>query len=438
MGYTGCTASHTPTCEPPVPDAPTAPWPWLPTDGGPVAFDLTAEQVATIRGLLAWWDDTEAGAPGLAHPDGVPLGGRPRSELETAVEVFMDAAILEDWSGPVDSPWGRLPAEEADDLLAEVPDPELRRRWREGGRHHLTPSVEARELWAEAARGAAGIDPKRPFGTSLVERDVRRILDQDGRRDTDAVRALGDRARAELLPMLQRFVQHATLPLGRYSRVDGTWRPGPAPAEALDAETWWWRLCGEAARMNAGFSQTLRALHHLVDEGRIAGDYATLVARFDLADHYGAGRHLRWSGTWNERLVAATQAFPDQRVFRAQLVRQANARAEFAAARDHLMAMARWTSALPGLSLANPGWPAVLLLEGIACRRGLGLLDDGCFLDALTDPGHDDAATPWDVVFRALHSGRDVFGDDVLWRHAEAVSAQLQLMRSARPAAGMR
>lgn len=411
----------------------TAPWCWAPRDRGPVAFDLTPEHVAAIRDLVAWWDDTEAGAPGLADLELVPLGGRPPTELETAIAVFMDAATLGSWPGPVRSPWGRLPAEEAQDMLAELPDAELRDRWRQGGTLQLAPSAAALALWAEAERGPGGFDPKRPFGSAETQQDLRRILDPDERLDDDAVAALGAKAQSELLPMLQRFVQHATLPLGPYCQVDGAWTPGTAEAEALDAETWWWRSCGEAAIMNTGFSATVRALHHLVDEGRIFGDYAALSARLELHDHYGAARHLQWTGSWTERLEAATAAFPEQRVFRLQLVRQANARAEFEVARDHLVAMERWTPPLPGLSLTNPGWPAVLLLEGIACRRGLGLLDDAAFLDALRDPTHDPDATPWDVAFRVLHEGREVFDDDVLWRHAEAVSAQLQLMRSARP-----
>lgn len=413
----------------------TAPWIWTLRDRDPVDFDLTADHVSAIRDLVAWWDDTEAEAPGLATPDLVPLGGRPQTELQTAVEVFLFNATLESWDGPVHSPWGSLPAEEASDLLANLPDAALYDRWRQGGALDLTPSAEARALWAEAGFRASGIDPKRPFGTANLERDLRRLLDPQERLDDEALAALGDRGRAELLPMLQRFVQHATLPLGRYSRADGTWTPGAAPTEAIDADEWWWRVCGEAATMNTGYSATVRALHHLVDEGRITGDYTELTQRFALHDHYGASQTLKWTGGWTERLRAAAKAFPEQRVFHLNLARQANARADFAAARDHLMAMERWTPPLPGLSLAHPGWPAVVLLEGLACRRGLGLLDADAFLDALTDRSHDADATPWDVVYRVLHRGRDLFDDAVLWRHAEAVSAQIQLMQSARPRA---
>jgi hypothetical protein len=409
----------------------TAPWPWTPRDGNPVAFHLTDAHLSAIRRLVAWWDDTEAGAPGLAHPDLTPLGGRPRTELETAVEVFLDAATLPEWDGPVTSPWDALPPDEADDWLSDLPDPALRDRWQRGAAHTLTPSEEARTLWSEANRGASGIDPKRPFGTAVVARDVQRLLDPDKTLDDDALTALSDRTRAELLPMLQRFVQHATLPLGPYARIDGCWAPGTPPAEALDAPEWWWRLCGEAAAMNTAYSATLRALHHLVDEGRIAGDHAELVERFALDDHYGAPQHLKWTGSWSERLDAAIAAFPDQRVFRLQLIRQANARADHAVAREHLEAMDRWAGPLPGLSLANPGWPAILLLERLVCRRGLGLLDSEGFLDALTDDTHDAEATPWDVVYRTLHEGRAVFEDAVLWRHGQAVSAQIQLMRAA-------
>lgn len=412
---------------------PTAPWTWKRRDGGPTHFELTEAHLAAVRELVVWWDDTEAGAPALAHPDLVSLGSPPRTELEMAAAVFMDAAAIDTWPGPVHSPWGDVPAEDADDLLSALPDGPLHTRWRRGGHLHVAPSPAARALWAAAARGPAGIDPKRPFGTATVMRDLRAILDPQGQLDAAALATLGDQARAELLPMLQRFVQHATLPLGPYSRVDGAWVPGRPPAEELDAMDWWHRLCGEAATMNAGYSATIRALHHLVDEGRVEGDYPELVERYRLHDLYGAPAGLRWTGGWTARLEAAVAAFPEQRVFRLQLVRQANARAEFPTARVHLEAMDRWAPPLPGPTLATPGWPAVLLLEGLACRRGLGLLDRQAFLDALTDRGHDPDATPWDVVFRVLHHGRDVVDDPVLWRHAEAVSAQLQLQLAAAP-----
>ncbi|MEL6547577.1 MAG: hypothetical protein AAFQ82_23340, partial [Myxococcota bacterium] len=216
----------------------TAPWTWANLEEEPDLI-VTDEHLALIRALKVGFETVENGAASVEIPEAVEVIP---TDFERVVDLFLNHATLERFGGRMINPYS--PDDDELFLLEDVPDPEIRALFESGEDIEFEASESELALFAEANLGSEGIDPKRPFGSQSVSRDVRRIIDPEkklNRKDFSKARKYHE---SRMLVLLQFFVQNAKLSTGTYTKKDYEWRiagDDEPKAEQIDVDEWYGR-----------------------------------------------------------------------------------------------------------------------------------------------------------------------------------------------------
>ncbi|MGR3435361.1 MAG: hypothetical protein ACU0CO_10810 [Shimia sp.] len=391
-------------------------WPWPERDDETVEVVLTAEAIAAIRAGLVWWDATENGAPGL-YDAGDEEEDEERSDPgDAARDVFFQRGEVSEWAGPIRNPFPDLDPATRAECLEDLPDPTLRARLETEREIDFTPDADLLSLWNEANLGPEGIDPKRPFGMSDVQRHMRTLLDPD---ETDPdFEARATRAEAGMMPMLMRFLQTAEVAPGCYLRgADHLWHKpeetdeagGTAGGDALTYSEWVDRTYSAYLHQSRAYVATMEAVAHLMSEGRLQGTMAEVHAAMRLGDAYDSLEDTYSEVTTETALRHAHDRFdaPDKRLILALLLRILNAQGRH----EEVRALCRDAPQMPTeqpLLKDGIGWPLLLDLERQLAEFGIDVAESGLYLDQ-TQNWDDLEGLGWsDVHNRA-------FGDEPDW-----------------------
>jgi hypothetical protein len=417
-------------------------WIWANLEAERSVTTVTEEHLAAIRNLVAYWEPAETGAAGLADEDFLELYDAMEPEFEGALEVFMTSADLPQFKGKISNPY-RDASEEQRALIEDVPDKDIRALLVSGEDIEFEASGEELALWREANRQASGINPKRPFGSENVSRDVRAIVDPEKTLSNAAFSKKRKHLESRLLLLLQYFVQNAKLEPGTWRRgEDWVWRltdpDEPPPAEDLTRTEWVQRMYSQLFYEHREYHETLRCLAHLIWNNRLEGSYSELVRQFKLETHFDGSQSI-YEGRSEDRLRAALTHFPEkitaddgQCWFTMMLVRLLNAQARFPEARDVLEKAGIFDMPAKTVDFGSINAMGLLFLEVIIVRRGLELLDDDEFQSILAGC-HSRWRTEsdlWRFVYDVQHDPDRIEDPKNLGLpHAQSVAVQLEVMR---------
>ena len=412
----------------------TAVWPWPERTYGVTKVTLGENELAFIRGLTVMWNSAEHGAAGLADADFYELEDSPDETL-SLVEMFLSTAKIDSWAGQVRNPFGAIP-DDASYWFDHVPDSDIAARLRSGEDIAFKPDADLIRLWKSADLRGTGIDPKRPFGSGHVSRDVRALIDTDKAMKPKAFRARMKHLEAQMLLMLLRFVQNAELPLGDYARgSDGRWVPADmletgAGAE-ITHEEWVQRLYPGQIYQTRDYVKTLRAAAHLMWEGRLSGEYRTVSESLALGNAYGVPERTYSEVSTDEAARVGLSAFQEEELkpLTRIMVRILNSQSRF----DEALKVLETSDALPDAVFdqrdgITPSF--VLQAEATLARIGQRVLADGVYIDAMESfpklPGMS-----WRWLYDILYADpRAQEGTQPhLVQHMQAIAAQIRFMR---------
>lgn len=422
----------------------TAPWMWQDLDSLRSVTEVTQDHIDRIRAYAVWWDSVESGAAGLAE-DSLPDQDGGKADFTAAVEVFMNAATLPRDQGKIRNPFAGMPEDDLDFLLGDTPDATIGEVLRRGEDIEFAATPEDLLLWAEASRGAEGIDPKRPFGSENPSRDIRRLIDPDKALSNAAFAKRRKTLESRQLLMLLFFVQTADLAPGTWQRGDDwIWRrlrPGERPDyPELTRREWIDALYPRHHHECEDYIETIHCLQKLVYDDRVRGSYAGLTRQFKLDNLFDGEMRARHEGRSEDHLRAALRHFPDRRGaetspwFTLVLVRMLNAQARFAEAREVLAAADLFDISPADVRFDQVDAINCAFLEGIIARSGLGMIGDD-ELCAILAGTHRAWAVPgrtslWSFIWDLRHEPERLEESEkppgVL--HARALAAQLELM----------
>ena len=412
-------------------------------------FLLTPEHIARIRTLAAGWDGAENGAASLMFPyetDAELDDGEATESLFTPCEIFLNSADPGDWAGSIASPYAHPPflGQQSAAELESVPDQAVIAPLAAGETFAFQAEPAEIALWAEADLRGDGIDPKRPFGSGNVRRDIKQIIDPAGtlsKRDLDA---LIPRLESRMVLLLQYFLQHAAIEPGvfeqpegwNWTRKEGTETDG---AEFIDAQEWAQRLSSAFHYQTRDYSESCKCLAHLVWEDRVDGDYADMVRQFRLDNFYTIDTHQRYDGTTLDILAAGLEAFGGssdidaRRILMLRAVRIYNSRADYALASALLE---QWAGHISGFDpKTHPiGSPeGLMFFEWLIAARGTDAISDEAFRDLLFGSQRSErfADNPWDWVWKLAHEWDDMTYEDdgPFLAYIQGAAVQLMLMR---------
>ena len=421
----------------------TAPWIWQDLESAASVTTVTADDLAQIRKLVVYWDTAENGAAGLADGDFFALDDD-GDHLSTVVDIFLNTATLPQLSGTIINRYADADKGDISVLLGDVPDAEIRAILMFGEDIEFKATEQDRTLWTEANLRGSGIDPKRPFGSENVSRQIRPIIDPEKTLPKKQFIEHLRRVESRMMLMLQFFVQNAQLEPGSYMRDSSyTWllvADGEADAENLTRVQWSGRMYDQMWDECIEYTKTLQALIHLVWENRLAGTYGQLAEQFKLGTHFDSGRYQKYTGTIEERFQAALAYFPERRGeterpwFTLSYVRLLNAAARFEEARQVLEKADLFDIAASDVDLTTVNPLGVALLESLVTKRGLEIIDDSAFQDIISGAHREWQTKPvsiWSFVWDTQYYDEKYSGDadSPGVKHAQAVTAQIQLMR---------
>lgn len=421
----------------------TAGWIWQSLEAARSVTVVAQAHLAQIRRMVVYWNSAESGAAGLADADFLELDGPLEPAFKAALEIFMTTAELPSFDGKVLNPYARARKNDRA-LLEDTPDAEVVALLLSGHDFDLKAAPEEVALWSAANRRASGIDPKRPFGSESVSRDVRAIIDPHKKLSNAAFSRRRKHLESRLLLLLQFFVQNGRLEPGVYRRgSDWVWRrmedSDAPPVETLTRQEWAGRMFGQMHYQCQEYAETLHCLIHLVWDNRLTGSYAVLARQFKLENHFDSQRRAEYEGGVEERLRTALVHFPERNGetaspwFTLTLARILNAQARFAEAGDVLKQADLYELAPDEVDLSTINAIGIAFLEGLITRRGLDLLDEEQFQSILAGCHSDwrTRSTLWDFVWNVRREP-DRCGEgpgSPGTAHAQALAAQVELMR---------
>ena len=424
----------------------TAPFPWAELFSERTIVEVTEAHIAHIRGLCVCWEAVENGAAGLTDAEDDDGTTPTPDNIEDAIAVFLQAATLPVTSGRVRNPFAGIDLDDDAFMLDDTPDQTVADLLRAGADFDFVATETDLALWAEANRGAEGIDPKRPFGTENPSRDVRRLVDPDKTLSNAAFSKRRKQLESRQMLMLLFFIQNAQLEPGtwRMAEEDGAWRrlqPGePLPHRMLTRCEWIDALYRRHHYECQDYTATIHCLQKLVFDDRVRGSYAEMTRQFKLDNLFGGEMRAEHVGSAEEHLRTALGHFPDRRGgpetpwFTLALVRMLNAQARWAEARAALEAADLFDIDRKDVQLDHVDALNCAYLEGLIARNGLGLIPDDEFNAILCDTHRR-----WKIFGRRSLSSfvRDLryhperYEDDAQppgVTHARALVAQLELM----------
>ncbi len=293
-------------------------WPSIYDDDKP--FRLTEAHIKDIRELVSYWSVTETGAAMLATADFEELEDVHEDDdpedraFLTALDIFLSLAELQSWTGTIRNPYSSN-ADEYTWLLSAAPDQDVVKDFRAGKDLAFQASEEEQQLWQAANLRNCGIDPKRPFGTGHVSRDIRAIIDPEKRLPAAKFRQRRKFLESRMVLLLQFFVQHAHIEPGLFQRIGGQfeWQPvngDDVPSgEEIDICTWRSRTITPFVDMTRDFADTIKCLAHLAWNNRIEGRYIDHVKTFKLDNHYTLETNASYVGDLGEQVSTGLQHF---------------------------------------------------------------------------------------------------------------------------------
>ncbi len=422
-------------------------WTWRSLSEGASLTEVTAEHIARIRDLTVVWNEAESGAAVLAAPDFTEmeeLRDEPdEKDFLQALEVFMTTATVPGYEGAIRNAYARA-GEDNRSGLQNAPNREVANQLLSGQDIDYRAEPDEITLWQNANRRSWGIDPKRPFGSENVSRDVRSLIDPDKKLSNAAFAKRRKWLESRMLLMLQFFVQNATLAPGLWRRGnDWTWRPigpdDPPPGEPLTRAEWTSRMYLQNHYENQDYTETIHALIHLAWDNRISGSYTEQVRQFSLQNHFDSRTRVQYEGSFDERFQAALAAFPERKGdgsvpwFTLSYVRILNAQARFGEAQAVLEAASLFEIDRAEVDFSTINTIAIAWAEGLIARHGSGILSESEYKAALFGKNPDWYVQPalWDFIWN-LHHNPDRFTGDAQEpsvTHARALAAQMELSR---------
>ena len=425
----------------------TGSWTWRSLSEERSLTEVTKDHIARIRTLTVAWNEAENGAAVLADAAFTEIE-RLRDDPDeegflAALEVFVATATVPAYEGTIRNPYAKAGKDERW-LLEHTPAREIADLILSGQDIDYVAESDDLTLWQNANRRSWGIDPKRPFGSENPSRDIRVLIDPDKKLGNAAFGKRRKWLESRMLLVLQFFVQNAALAPGLWRRGDDwVWRPvgpddPPPPGEELTRGEWQSRMYLQNHYENVAYTETIRALAHLVWNNRLTGSYAEFVRQFKLANHFDGRLDGHYEGNVDERFRAALAAFRERRGaeeipwFTLSYTRILNAQARFEEARAVLEASDLFEIDLQEIDLSTVNPLAIAWAEGLIARHGTGMLPEEDFQSALFGMKHWFVRpTLWDFVWAVLHQperyqeGAESPGLD----HARAMAAQLELLR---------
>ncbi|MQY47117.1 hypothetical protein GAO09_13845 [Rhizobiales bacterium RZME27] len=422
-------------------------WTWRKRSEGRGLLEVTEAHLERIRGLTVIWDAGEAGAAVLADDEFSDLDNLDQEdeELATVLGIFMVSARVPAFEGLVRNPYAR--AGEDDRFgLDDVPASDIAKLLLSGQDIALKAEPDEVALWDNADRRFYGINPKRPFGSENVSRDVRALVDPEKTLSNAAFAKRRKWLESRLLLLLQFFVQNAVLPLGKWVRDDErNWRlldPNETPpaGEEISRKEWASRMFLQNYYENRDYTDTLHALFHLARTDRLSGSHADIVKRFKLDNHFDAVSDFAYQGAIEERFLAALKFFPERLKdpgvpwFTLSYARVLNASARFEEAHAVLEAAGVFDITREELNSSTINTVLIAWVEGLIARYGSGRLP-GRELFAILNGGH----SKWYVqptlisIFQQWRSYPKEYRDDAEepgLDHARAMAAQLELIQT--------
>lgn len=423
-------------------------WTWRSLSEGVSLTEVTQEHIARIRGLTVIWNEAESGAAVLAAPDFAEIeelrDDPDEKDFLNALEVFMTTATDAGYEGMIRNPYARA-GEDDRYGLENVPNREVADQLLSGQDIVYRAEPDEITLWQNANRRSWGIDPKRPFGSESVSRDIRALIDPDKKLSNTAFTKRRKWLESRMLLMLQFFVQNATLAPGLWHRGDDwVWRPvgpddPPPPGELLTGSEWIGRMYLQNHYENEEYTETIYALIHLVWNNRLSGSYAELVRQFSLDNHFDSRIRVQYEGSFDERFRTALAAFPERKGdgsvpwFTLSYVRILNAQARFDEAQAVLEAVDLFEIDRAEVDFSTINTIAIAWAEGLVTRHGSGILSDEEYQAALFGGNPDWYVWPalWDFIWD-MHYNPDRFADgnkEPSLIHARALAAQIELSR---------
>lgn len=359
----------------------------------PEDFHLTADLIASIRTLAAGWNPLENGAAGLIFPGEVEAGEVDEDDdLAKACDIFLALADPGDWQGTLTNPYREAAykeaAEEGDFQYA--PDEAALAQFASGEDVEFTAAPFEIAAWAKADLRCHGIDPKRPFGSRNVVRDLTPIVDPDGALAKAELKKRANHVQSRMVLLLQYLVQHGVIEPGLYGAGEyGQWElrrseggpEGSATGEMLDHDEWVSRIYKSYYWQTFDYITCCEHLAFLVWDNRASGDYASLMQQFRLDSFYQDDVRKRYDGPTIDQVKAAVRHFPQvfeegSNVFHSlAAIRARNSRAEYKEALA-LLAPSGWENFSLDFAkiIEQPDRGSLLLLEALIAQRGLDII----------------------------------------------------------------
>lgn len=421
----------------------TALWTWRSLSEGRSLVEITQEHLDRIRTLTVVWNEAESGAAVLADADFMEIEDLEDDDLGAALEVFMTTAKLSSFEGVIRNPYA-LAGEDDRYGLDNTPSREIAELILSGQDIKYHAEADEITLWENADRRSYGINPKRPFGSESVSRDVRALIDPQKALSNAAFAKRRKWLESRLLLLLQFFVQNATLPLGPWRRgEDWVWRQvgpdDPPYGESLTHAQWVDRMYLQNHYENVAYTETIHALIHLVWNNRLSGSYAELVRQFKLDNHFDSRGDAHYEGSVEERLRAALQAFPERKGtgpipwFTLSYARILNSQARFEEACTVLQAAGLFDIDRDELNASTVNTTIIAWAEGLIARHGSGLMSEDEFRAILFGRHSQWYIQPqlWDFVWAMHYKSADYENgaESPGVAHARALAAQLELLR---------
>lgn len=419
-------------------DEPQAAWIWPRRDRITGRVRFTPESRRTIGALTVGWNSGESGAAALASRDFQLLEDLDEESLKLPLSLFMSRAILHPFRGTIRNPFaGTTVSDEAAYLIADIPNSSMISLLRGGEDISFQASAEDLKLWEAASRDWRGIDPKRPFGSESVSRDVRALIDPDKKLSNTTFSKQRKLAEARLVLMLLLFVQAAELKAGDYERDHlFNWLPAGSVSlepELIAAAAWAGRVAGELFYKLDDANRTLAALRHLADDGRVGGAYATLATQFRLWEIFERDWHATYDGGPADYLDTGLRYFTEVTAnaetspLTLMRVRLHNFSGEFGKASALLNSAKLASQELPKTSEIS--LPALAAIEALIVRHGTGTIDGKAFdasLNARYGGGQGYCLRDW--ARELLEGDKDETSDAYIWRLMQSAAAQLLFM----------
>lgn len=423
----------------------TAPWIWPSLFEERNTGEVTQAQIDWIRKAVVYWDIAEKGAACLAGEDQEPFCDMEDDNLQTAVEIFLNAAKCEPLQGIIRNPYTKIPRNEVGFLLEDVSDQSIAKLFLSGDDIDYIAEEDELNLWRETSLTGYGIDPKRPFGSENVSRDVRAIVDPDKKLSNRAFAKRRKYLESRLMLTLQFFVQNAQLEAGTYKyKSDEGWvritGEEPAHCEMISEREWVDRLYLTQHYECETYTKTAQALALLVWENRVAGSYSKLAEQFKLANLHDTIIERRYKGSLIDILQAAVKHFPEETSdpkeswFSMVLVRVLNSQARFAEAKAILQKSHLYNIDPKLANYSKITETNLAILENIITRRGLEELSKDEFQAILSnthsewEPETNDDI--WYFISNIKHTPEQIEGAEShdAFSRVTATCTQLEIM----------